>query len=366
MKKKLLTAAIAAAFVAPMAAQADSGPTVYGVAHASVESWDVDGGADNWQVRSRQSRLGIKGSEDLGNGLKAIYKMEFQIDIADNSSNSNTCGAAGTATVTSNHTAIAGHTHTCSGGNNITSRNQYVGLAGGWGTFLLGRHDAPTKMMTISRDKFNTTLGDWNEVRASSNAAQLSDRRTNNAIMYISPSFNGLTVAAQVAPGETNDDEDGFDGYQGIAAKYVNGPIYIGAGWEEVANLGDDATTEADQENWRIAGSYQIGDFNVGALYEDQEDIGNVKGIDGDIWLVNASYTFGNNVVKAQYQESEKDRAAGATDIEEETWSIGIDHNFSKRTKIYAVYTETEGDDNAAVGTDVDSDAFGVGLVHKF
>jgi predicted porin len=339
MNKKLLTAAIAAALITPLAAQADEGPTVYGVAHASVESWDVDGGADNWQVRSRQSVLGIKGSEDLGNGLKAIYKMEFQIDIADNST-----GATG----------------------NINSRNQYVGLAGGWGTFLLGRHDSPTKMMTISRDKFNTTIGDWNEVRASANAASPSDLRRDNAIMYISPAFNGLTVAAMVNPGETNEDDGIDDGYRGIGAKYVNGPIYIGAGWEEIETVG---TNNDEQENWRIAGSYQFGDFNIGGLYEDQSDImaGGVaqQGIDGEIWQISASYTFGNNVVKAMYQESEKDRAAGA-DIEEETWSIGLDHNLSKRTKVYAVYSDTEGDDNAAIGTDVDSDALGVGLVHKF
>lgn len=84
MKKKLLTTAIAVVGVAPLAVQAENGPTVYGKVHVSVDHVDFDNAAvtagsnnkegEYWRVVSRASRLGVKGSEELGEGLKAIYK----------------------------------------------------------------------------------------------------------------------------------------------------------------------------------------------------------------------------------------------------------------------------------------------------
>lgn len=115
--------------ITPLAVQANSGPAVYGILHASVDHMDYDETArgDYWQVESRASRLGAKGSKDLGNGLKAIYKMEFEVDIADDN-----------------------------GGDNITARNQYVGLSCDFGTLLVGRHDTPYKVFT-GKDMFSDT-----------------------------------------------------------------------------------------------------------------------------------------------------------------------------------------------------------------
>jgi len=346
MKKKLLTAAIAAAMIAPLAANAAGGPTVYGVAHVAVELIDDEGSTDEstWRVNSRQSILGVKGSEDLGNGLKAVYKMEFQVDL--DGQNDDTGYGLQDNGIT---------------GGDISNRNTYVGLSGNWGTVLLGKHDDPIKMMTISRDKFNTTLGDWNEVEANTGVDTMEDKGANrqmDAITYISPNFNGFTAVAQTAPGEdqTNDGID--DGFLSIGAKYVNGPIYIGAGWEERDyNNGND-----EEESWRIAGSYQFGDFNVGAMYHDTDDVDNNTNIESNTWQLSGSYAFGNNVVKAMWQEGENE-ISGATDLEYEAWALGLDHNFSKRTRVYAVYTET---DEETSGVSDDADAFGVGLVHKF
>ena len=88
MNKKLLTAAIAAIIAAPTAALAND-VTVYGVAHLSIDylSSDLEG-VDGFDVASRASRLGFKGTEDLANGLKAIWKMEFQVDMADSGNQS--------------------------------------------------------------------------------------------------------------------------------------------------------------------------------------------------------------------------------------------------------------------------------------
>ncbi|HIE55985.1 MAG TPA: porin, partial [Chromatiaceae bacterium] len=130
MKKKLLSLAVAAAL--PLAAQAANAEvTIYGKIHASVDFLSPDVGDSITDVTSRASRIGFKGSEDLGNGLKMIWKVETGVNIAE-------------------------------GGGEWASRNAYIGLAGGWGTFLYGRHDTPVKMSTGKLDIFGDTIADYN------------------------------------------------------------------------------------------------------------------------------------------------------------------------------------------------------------
>ena len=131
MNKKLLASAVIAAVAASPAAFAES--TVYGKMHTSVDAIDYDNGRDNREVNNRSSRLGFKGSEDLGNGLKAIYQIEFGIR-----------SDGGQEQVTGD-----GHT---------SLRNTFVGLASDWGTFLVGRHDTPMKMAFYASG--NERLGD--------------------------------------------------------------------------------------------------------------------------------------------------------------------------------------------------------------
>jgi predicted porin len=137
LEKQIIAAAVAAAVAAP-AAMAGA-PTVYGQINMSLEqvtqkdaagsTVDQDSGT---AITSNNSRLGVKGSQDLGNGLKAIYKMEFAVSTD----------------VTKN-------------GGLLKGRNAYVGLAGGFGAVLLGRHDTPFKMAQ-PKDTFNDGRGDNN------------------------------------------------------------------------------------------------------------------------------------------------------------------------------------------------------------
>jgi len=346
MNKKLLTLAVAAAMVAPLAVQAaGTGPTVYGVAHLAVETIDDDStNVDSWRVNSRQSLFGIKGSEDLGNGLSAIYKMEFQVD------QDRTNDTTGYGLQDSN----AG----------LSSRNQYVGLSHkNYGTLTLGRQDDVIKMLTISRDMFNTKLGDWNEVQGATGVDNMEEKgadRQNNAILYKSPKFSGFEVAAMVAPGESAADDGIADEFSSIGARYTNGPIYVAAGWEEYDN--DNANNTNEEETWRLVASYDIAGFRLSGMYHETENVNLVNNIDAETWQLAASYTFGNTVVKGMWQEGEQDVAAAA-DMEYEAFALGVDHNFSKRTQVYAVYTQTEDERS---GSNNDTDAFGVGLKHKF
>lgn len=352
MNKKLLTLAVAAAMVAPLAVQAaGTGPTVYGDLHVAVENWSHENNAtgDFWDVNSRQSKFGIKGDEDLGNGLSAIYKLEFQVDIDGDAT-------AGTG----------GLTDRTGGASSLSARNQYVGLSHkNYGTLILGRHDTPMKMMTIKVDQFNEQSGDWNEVNDGVVDA-MHTRRVNNAILYKSPNFSGFSAAALVAPGETNVDDGIADGIASIGANYSNSGIYVAAAWEELEFAGADSpcatgATCQDEETISVAASYSMAGFKVGGIYEDQEDAGNINGRDVETWQLNASYKFGNTVVKGLYQEGEEDQKGMAGSSEYDAYSLGVDHHFSKRTTVYAQYTDTDSDTNNR-----DFDVFSMGMRHKF
>ena len=318
MKKKLLALAVAAAL--PMVSQAATADvTIYGKVHTSIDFVNPDASGEDsiYDVTSRASRLGFKGSEDLGDGLKLIWKMETTYNTAE--------GGFG------------------------SGRNTYIGLAGGWGTFLYGRHDTPMKMSTGKLDIFVDEMADYNAT------AGLVDIRANDAIAYVSPSFSGLTLVGAVVPDADYDGTGDFGGAYSIAAMYSNGGLFLAAAWEQL----DDLLNGADADHWRIGGGFDMGAFHIGAVYADQ-NLMPLLGDDSKNYTVNGSWAFGNNKLKAMWGRVDWDNS-DATDA----WAIGLDHNFSKRTKMYVQYADSE---HGLQSTNPSGDQTGVsfGMVHKF
>jgi len=325
MKKKLLTLAVAAAL--PMATQAANAEvTIYGKIHASIDyvSYDDDkivpgGDTDSqWDVTSRASRLGFKGSEDLGDGLKLIWKLESGIDVSG-------------------------------GSGGLSARNRYIGLAGGWGTFLYGIHDTPMKMSTGKLDIFVDTMADYNL-----SGAGFVDIRAKDAIAYVSPSFAGLTLVGAIVPDGDYDGDGDFAGGYSLAAMYSNGGLFLAGAYENV----DDLFGGADLTHWRIGAGFDMGAFHIGGVYADQDDF-----TGGAVYTINGSWTFGNNVLKAMWERSEDMIALGGDDSD--TWAIGLDHNFSKRSKAYIIYADSDANlqDTNFGG---EQSGFSMGMVHKF
>jgi len=387
MNKKLLSLAIATAFAAPLAQASEM--TIYGVADVAVSSISVGtalndtggtpaGGADYWDLNNGASRLGVKGSEDLGNGLKAIYKMEFGVPMTDTGNN-----------IRDNAEVI-------------TMRNTYVGLAADWGTFLMGRHDTPLKISTGALDLFSDTIADYNQGgllgsnpvggveggTAATNPVMpglgLVDARADNAIAYVSPNMNGFTLAGAIVPpgnatvaGTTpadNNRADGLANAYSVAAMYSNGPFYASLAYETYDQDVFISTSDLDLDLVRAGLGYTANNFHVGFVYEDQ-DLGGTNalgtGNDISVWQLSGSYTFGNNVVKAAYGERDAGAdwgtAAAATVLGSVTqndvdqWTLGLDHNFSKKTKAYAVYTNVD-----SATANADWSAFSAGIRTNF
>jgi predicted porin len=356
MQKKLISLAVAAAFTAPVA-MADV--TIYGKMHGSVDFMDNGDSSENNTGVLRQSRFGLKGSEDLGGGLKAIFQIESTINT-----------------------------------NNYGFRNTFVGLAGDWGTALLGRHDTPYKLADKKLDPWSDTIGDSNAmIGVFGGGGPHFDERAPQTIAYVSPNFNGFTAAVAYVEHDFDntgvDDDD--DTAWSLSGVYNNGPLFLSAAYEThegdaltgvVGTRGDGSGDSA----WKLAGGYTFGDFMIGLVYEniEQDNVndgaGNIEDRERDAWKLTGAYTFGNNKLIGTWGQA--DEIDDLDDTGATMWAIGLDHNFSKRTKIYGVYASMDNDDNAtyrlqppnhglsdgyapaAAGDDVDG--FSVGVQHKF
>jgi predicted porin len=374
MKKKLIVAAIAAAMVAPMAASADA--TVYGKVRVATQYHDRDNdsflddiidpdddpqrrGNDAWGMEDQVSRLGIKGSEDLGNGLKAIYQMEFGVNVGD-----------GTA---SNPDRIETRSF-------WSQRNSYVGLAGGWGTFLVGRHDTPHKISSGKLDFFADTVADYDngcDVAVSdplyggcdynpNGAGQLfNSLRVDGTIAYISPSFSGFTLAGAIVQTDTNagfEDADDFASAYSIAAMFNQGPWFASLAYEtlQADSFGIYGIDRDDDSKWRVGlGILGWSGFSLSGIYEDRSAANFVDNADRKSWQVQAAYDFGNNRVKGMYGNRDDDSDFDRFDYT--TWAIGYQYNFSKRTDVQVLYRDLNGDDDV-----IDDSAFALQLDHAF
>jgi predicted porin len=319
MKKSLIALAVAGVVSAPAFA-ATSNVDIYGVMNIAIQDTDVTG--SDLTILDNTSRIGFKGSEDLGGGLKAIWQIESAL------------GGNGTTAIGS--------------GATLGTRNTFVGLAGGFGTVLMGRHDTPYKLGTGSLDIFGDTIGDYNLGRT--DGVQLinntHDHRNGQALAYISPTVSGFhaAVAVVMSNGEAGSALNTSDTIDAISATavYANGPLFASLSYQDA-----DAAAPTMDTAWKLGVGYTFGDTKVGFVYEDIESA-------RDSWLVNVAHTMGPIVLKAQYGQAD----VGTAD--QDAWALGADYNLSKRTSAYVVYAN--GDDDA--GDDVSG--WNLGVKHSF
>jgi len=306
MNKKLLIAAVGAALVAgPMlAAQADT--TVYGHFHESLDHYDNGGTTEKGLLNSDSSRFGIKGNEDVGGGLKAIYQVESGVFAADD-------GTSGF-------------------GN--TLRNTYMGLAGSsWGSVKFGRHDTPVKDMSRKIDAFNEEIGD---LRLGIGYAAF-DNRVSNMMRYDSPSFAGIQFGLLYGASEVNTDVRTTSGN----VTWTQGPMYLGLGYEvQKAH----STALKDVSDIRLVGMFNVTpEFYLAAIYDNVSNVSGTDSNDGKTWGIGGGFKMANNLLKLQYANVDKTDKA-TTDNGASFWVVGVDHNFSKTTKVYFDYAKVKND----------------------
>lgn len=345
MSKKLLAAAIAAA-LAPAAVMAEaSNVTIYGRIDYGFMSRGGDSGGATQNGRDGRmndfedgilgtNRFGFKGSEDLGNGLKAIYEFEF--------------GFAG-----DNGTAFG----------STTNRHSWVGLTGAFGTALGGRVDGARYSFVGKYDPFkNQTVANAGSLFGVTSGLGQADR-ADNAVVYITPELApGLKFLAAYTTSLLNESGAGFGGVRAtndiksgdtplyaIAAMYDNGPISLLADYENL-KIKSFSTTGGDLEFdlWVFGASYDFGVVKLSGYYENTEgDNTESKAIsNGDGWLIGLSAPVTSNItLKASYVKANNDTAA---DRDCSKWGFGGEYAFSKRTTAYATYAKIDSDSNNA------------------
>jgi len=312
-------------------------------------------GSNNTQLVCTTCSIGFKGDEDLGNGLKALFFLDWQYDINGNDS----------------------------GG--LTGRDQYVGLGGGFGTLKAGTMSTVYKAYGAMIDPVYRTFAQQRNIGLQSNLhnekGDTGEGRATNTVGYNSPNWNGLSLAAtySILPDSTTPSQDNpFS----AGINYENGGLLGYVTYINNMAGGDDAATAVGAKytinNFSLFGQYEfdmglITDSATGTLGQDNNGDG------ADVWMVGGTYTMGNNTLYAGYGEDKRAKtydntvtsAPGVVPVtyvgnvtanDYNSWELVGIHSFSKRTLGYVGYVGSNPNQNNVENLGL----YTVGLKHTF
>jgi predicted porin len=350
MKKNMVALAVTAAFALPAFAQ--SSITLYGVIDEGINYTSNAGDKSAYQLESgyaQGSRWGLKGSEDLGSGLKAMFDLENGFDV-------NSGGLQE--------------------GGRIFGRQAFVGLtAANYGTLTLGRqYDSVVDYLAPT-----TANGNWGGYLLShpyDNDNTDNSFRVNNTVKYMSPSFAGLQFGGTYS----FSNETGFANNRtySLGGQYTNGGLLVGAAYLDANNPGltTDGSIATDDANFiserlRIFGggiNYTFGAATVGFAYSNT-NVGQPSASDTSVYVgaitppnggtltalkfqnfeVNGKYQFTPAFfvgVQYVYTAATMDATSGNENPKYHTFGLMADYNLSKRTDFYfqAAYQKVAGD----------------------
>lgn len=330
MKKSLLALAVLGAFTGVASAQ--SSLTIYGKVD---QAFGHKAGTEisTWSDSGARSRLGFKGSEDLGGGLKANFVLEHSLNPDEGTAN-----------------ALFWH------------GQSWVGLSHStYGSLGIGRqYTATFSLIQNTIDPFN---GDGyaelrsmllvNDGTGAGTKAGLVEVRYNNSLRY---DYSGYGINAALSLGERKNDGVTFTNKESdrplaAAVNYTMGGLFVGAGVENPEGDGNYLVT--------LGAKYNMGFATVSAGYSTGTvDNAGAAASDVNGWLIGARVPFGKADLKVGYASSKIDGAESMGKM-----AIGVDYNLSKRTKVYADYARYSGD---AVDGVEQKNAFLVGIQTNF
>ena len=313
MQRSLIIAAALASLGTSAFAQATV--NLYGRLNLTIERQKIGTANNDWKMVNSSSRFGLRGSEDLGGGMKA----GFQIESGFNPSN-------GTASST------------------FFGRQSEVNLSGGFGMVRLGNFTSEAYYAT------SDYIGMHNhETGTSSDAFYAYLGRNTGKVAYRTPGFGGATFEGAVTEGGSLNRT--FD----FAFNYDAGPLHVGAGYEK------NAPNNKNAKQFAVRGLYEMGAFTVGAYVQRDTDGYGVNFGDRTTYRVSGMYTMGSTEFHANYGHA-GDYSKLAGDQAADQYTLGINQNLSKRTKLYGFYTKIA--DKGTIYGDFSSIA--VGVRHNF
>jgi len=371
MNKKLMAAAVAGVLVAPAAFAQSSNVQLYGRINGGLDYYKapgatvgpVNGGVDNsrdgrFRVFDNSSRVGLRGTEDLGNGLKAIFQIESGVNI-DNGQTQTGQGGQGNAST-----------------GNWGTRDTWGGLQAGWGRLTYGRQsmywvngvNAPFAGAWVNTEipwTNGTNLG-----RVSGGGIVAA--RVSNTIQYTSPTWAGNNFTLSWSPGGNNGLQETVQGKNSSietdgqiwAATWRGtfGPVYAQLDYANVAQntslVGVGVSTQAKGQLYKagIGWGYLPG-ARVSIIWV-RTDQNNATGllfgqkVKKDGYTVNWYHTFGNIQAMAQYgwtgdiKNCAAVDAVTCSDTSAQAFMVGGRYLLSKRTWLYLTYNQVSNKSN--------------------
>lgn len=323
MRPRLTGTPLSLLLALPAVAAAETGNvTLYGVANLSYERVSmgtgtagtpaVTGASNVNKVSSNASRLGLKGSEDLDDGLSAIWQIESLIAM-DNA------------------------------GGTFATRNTYAGLdSKQLGKLLLGRYDTPYNTTTRKLDWFIDTIADSQPLMGGTtgiSATQGFAGRQTDGILYVSPVIDGFTGTIQYA----NTSEGNTSAAQpkssllSMAGWYSEGPVYAALA-HEIHYLNN--LTGNRESAWKLSLGYTPERFSLGFAIETTRD--NLAAQGTNRWghhamYCSGKYLIGKDALKAAYTNVGQLGSTANTSAQQ--YTLGYDHILGARTTLYGLYT---------------------------
>ncbi|RUO63329.1 Outer membrane protein (porin) [Pseudidiomarina planktonica] len=315
----LISICLASALAAPVASANDDAVDVYGKINVSLQHND-NGSTSETELESNNSRFGLKGKVSLDHGLEAFYLLEWQVDVAD-----------------------------IGGSDNIKSRNQYVGIRGGFGEIMAGRRDTVLKSSQGKIDVFSDYEGDIKALFEGEN-------RTSDTLTYFTPKFGQFRGGVSYILSEDEAVDDG------VSLSLTYGDAGLKSSDFYLAAAVDSEVDGYDVV--RFSGSTKLNTTTLGFMYQVQEAVENAPDADG--FVVSLAHPVNKFTFKAQVQTLD---FIGTDSV---SFAGGVDYKLGAQTKAFAWYTgrslETIVLDQQFNSTisDVDQNYFAVGIEHNF
>jgi predicted porin len=315
MMKKIALVAALAAIAAPAFAQ--SSVTLWGRVNTTVESQKVADQGRTVVVANNASRLGFKGTEDLGGGLKASFSLEHGFN------SDNGAATGGTAA--------------------FWGREASVQLAGAFGAVRLGRWTPGSYYATADYVSMHN-----HDTGSSSDAFYGGPFPTSNKVGYFTPTVGGFSAEAAVSAGEGAPGvKRAFD----LSGNYDQGPVHLGAGYSKQDKVSQFAGRAL----------YELGAFTFGGYVQRETNDANVTKKSRNIYRLAGMYTLGASEFHVNFGGTQ---AGGNQANKANQFTLGYNYNLSKRTKVYGYYTAIDTKDTLKKAGDFSS--FAAGIRHNF
>ena len=376
MKKSLIALAALGAFAG--AASAQSSVTLFGILDTGVRAVkNGDGGTVKSLTNDglATSRLGFRGEEDLGGGLKAAFWLESQIGLDT--------GAAGTTG------SGAG-----SGNSKFFGRRSTISLLGPFGEVRMGRDYVPTFSNLSAFDSYGAVgvgnilnlinaagfVAPTQSVGALGSGAGTLIRADNSVAYFLPGNIGGVYGTVMAAAGEGTTATNGNNRYIGGRVGWAGGPLNVAGAYGRTRVPGSD-----DLRIWNVGASFALPVVKVSALYhrgDFQSGAVGANNVSQKLWAVGLNVPIGQAELRATYQRSDIGGGAagsGLTNADDaRQYAVGAIYNLSKRTAVYtdigrlqnrggSRLTIPGGTTSATTFTGgQDSTAFALGVRHSF